>query len=195
MNRTSPWTVVLRGLMAGLVLMALLGCASSHVQVDYDPTASFAGLKTYAWAPDVLPSGDPRLDDADLVAAIRDAVSSQLQARGYVRQPARADFWVRYQIALENKQEVRRVRQLFGQGPTSDQPFGQGLDWFQSGFSETYERQYDAGSLTLDIVRPTTGQRLWRGTAPAEIRLSARPVQQRAQIDRVVQRLLAGFPR
>jgi Domain of unknown function (DUF4136) len=189
------WTVELLSLLVGAILIALMGCAPpSNVQVADDLTVRMTDLKTYAWAPAMPPSGDPRLDDENLAASIRDAVSRQLKARGYVPQAAHADFWVRYQIALENKREVRRVTQPFGQGPTASQPFGQGLDWFQSGFSETFERQYDAISLRLDMLHPTTGQRLWHGTAPAEIRLSARPEQQDTQIDRAVQRLLARFP-
>jgi hypothetical protein len=188
------WTVELLSLLVGAILIALMGCAPSHVQVDDDSTVRMTDLKTYAWAPAMPPSGDPRLDDANLAAAIRDAVSKQLKARGYVLQAANADFWVRYQIALENKREVRRVTQPFGQGPTATQPFGQGLDWFQSGFSETFERQYDVYVFVLDMLHPTTGQRLWHGTAPAEIRLSARPEQQTIQIDRAIQRLLARFP-
>jgi hypothetical protein len=97
-------------------------------------------------------------------------------------------------VVVANKREVRRVTQAYGPGPTSGLSFGQGLDWFQSGFTETYERQYDAGSLILHILHPITGQRLWRGIAPAEIRFSARPAQQKTQIARAVQRLLARFP-
>lgn len=195
MNRKSPWAVALLGLLLSFVLRDLVGCAPSNVQVDYDPAVSFTSLKTYAWAPDTPPrSNDPRVDNAALAASIRGAVADRLQARGYVQQPNNADFWVRYQVAVARKREVRRVKQAFGPGPTSSQPFGQGLDWFQSGFSETYERQHDAGSVMLDIVHPTTGQRLWRGVAPAEIRFSARLDRQQAQIARAVQRLLARFP-
>ena len=180
--------------MPGLVLMTLVGCVPAHVQVDSDPTTRLIGLETYAWAPDSPPSGDPRLDDVSLATSIRDAVSRQLKARGYVPQPANADFVVKYEVTLENKREVRRVTQLFGQGPTSGQPYGQGLDWFQSGFSETFERQYDTGSLILDMLHPETGQRLWRGIATAEIRLSARPEEQKVQVERAVKRLLSPFP-
>jgi hypothetical protein len=50
---------------------SLFGCATMAATSDHDPTATFTGLKTYAWFPDPeRQDGDPRRDDPLVDAAV-----------------------------------------------------------------------------------------------------------------------------
>ncbi len=58
----------------------------------------------------------------------------------------------------------------------------------------TMVREYQEGSLIIEIIDAPTDQTIWRGWAQAEIKPSARPEERREQIHTAVQKILARFP-
>ncbi len=88
----------LGGVALGVVVLALVaaGCTSSAekgqkalespivVKAKTDPAADFSKYKTWSWVP-LNPSAqvDPRLDDPEIKAMLRDAVQSEMFSRGY----------------------------------------------------------------------------------------------------------------
>lgn len=69
----------------------------------------------------------------------------------------RADFLVRYHAALDRKID----------GSTIDRYYGPRLGG--PAVSETVVREYDEGTLLLDMVDRQTGRLLWRGSAQARV--------------------------
>ena len=69
---------------AAILVALAAGCSSVTVKTDYDRSASFANLHTYAWRPGrPSPTGDPRFDSPELDAQIRAAVDRVLASKGY----------------------------------------------------------------------------------------------------------------
>ena len=167
------------------VLLALTGCSSIRATADYDRTASFGSLHTYAWrtAPQQGP-GDPRLDNSLLDARVKHAVDRELEAKGYrkVSPEERADFLVGYHVVLQRKVDVQTVGTWYGYR-------GAGLR-----IPETRTYQYEQGTLLLDVVDPTTTNLIWRGTATAVVDPDVSTEKRERRIAEAVAKVLADFP-
>jgi hypothetical protein len=185
---------VLKRLLAILLAATLGGCASMEINSDYDPVASFSGLRTYAWMPGPQKkTGDLRIDNPLLDARVRQAVDRQLEANGYVKQPPeRSDFLIGYQAAVEKKLDVYTVDHYYGYPPGWGSTRGYGA-WGGT-IPETHVYEYDEGSLILDIVNPQTRKLIWRGSAQAEVNRSASPEKRQERIEEAVRRMLERFP-
>ena len=69
----------LRSRVVFLVLSALtLACSGIKVDSEYDPSADFSQLRSWAWLPQAGPSDGPMLDNAPLDTHIREAVKSNV---------------------------------------------------------------------------------------------------------------------
>src|SRR5687768_8424569 len=93
------------------VLLFAAGCATVDVSTDYDRDVKFENLKTYAWVPGWTPRiNDPRLDSTLLDTRVRNAVESTLRSKGYQKAGSdKADFWVSYQAAINEKLDVNTI--------------------------------------------------------------------------------------
>ena len=134
---------------------------------EYDPRASFAGLRSYAWVPGPQErTGDPRVDDKWGDRRVRRAVDAQLAAQGFVvAPPEKADFLVGYHLRLDDKVESSTPTN-YGYERTWT---ANGLGWYVGGAPATYSRRYDVGTLTVFIEAPATRVPIWQGFARAEI--------------------------
>lgn len=173
------------GLAAVLFAVVITGCATMNLATDYDPSANFSGLKTYAWVPS--PSrgpDDPRVDNTLLESRIHAAVDSALAAKGYRQDTSgKPDFLVGYHAAVRDKMDVYAMNDMYG--------YRRGWGW---GVSDVQVYQYEEGSLVLDVVDPTTKQLLWRGSAQAEVNRRLAPEAREQRIQEAVRRLLERFP-
>jgi len=117
---------------------------------------------------------------------VREAVERTLGARGYRRVPTgEGDFGVGYHAAIQGKIDVQTIDRYYGYG------YG---GWYGGYGTETYVRQYDEGTLILDIVDSRSQQLTWRGTAQAEVHADRTPEERTARIQEAVDRMLAQFP-
>ena len=172
-----------------LLLVALSGCSSIEVSTDYDSSVSFSGYRTYAWIPGPQErTGDPRLDNSLLDARIREAVERHLAAKGYKKEESGSpDFLITYHVALKGKLDVTTMNN-YGYGPG-----WRGARMAGAG-STTYVREYQEGSLLVDIVNPAQRHLVWRGTAQAEVTPTSTPEEKKARLDEAVGKILEGFP-
>ncbi len=184
--------VAVRTFWPALLIATLSGCSTMQITSDYDPSANFAGLKTYDWIPEPQKaSGDFRIDDPFIKRRIRDAVDNQLAAQGYEKRSSDTpDFLVGYHVALNKKLQVSTMNECYGTvvGPR----------WHHSGprwyGSETYVYDYDEGSLVLDIIEAGGRKLIWRGSAIARVDTTASAERKTKRINEAVQRILAQFP-
>ena len=174
--------------LLGLSAMAL-ACSGIKVNSDYDPSADFSQMRTWSWLPDAGKSGDPRLDNALIDSRIRTAVKSELDAKGYtLATSGTPDFQVAYHVSIEGKLDVDTVYHGGG-GYGRAGRYGGG--W---GYAETRVREYDEGTLLIDVLQSGSGALLWRGSGVATVREESTPEKRTKRINAAVKKILERFP-
>ena len=182
---TSPRTVGIRLTLTLGVLAA--ACTSFPVDTDYNPEVDFAVLRHYVWSErDPNPSADPRVDNDLLDGRIRRAVDAALALKGY--QPAGAapaDFEITYHVAVERAIDVE----------TYIDAYPRGYRW-GAGLTQAYTnvREYDVGSLVLDVLSGDSQKLIWRGSTQAEIDQAGTPEARTQRVRDAVDAILAQFP-
>ncbi len=154
----------LRVTIAALVtLPGLSGCAST-IRSDFDRDIVFSHYHTFDWlAPPVRASEEevranpdgPFVRNSLLDKRIRAAVNRNLEARGFRdMEGGESDFRLNYHVTFKDK--------LVGSG--SD--FGYFHRYYRGGFSSGFHwsvRQYQEGTIIIDIVDRAEDQLVWRG--------------------------------
>ena len=181
-----------------LGMFVIVGCATMDIHTDYDCSADFSKLKTFAWVPDMKQeSQDPRIDNEVTDAKIRNAVEQALTAKGYQKSDAGpADFWVAYQAAIEEKLDPRMTDYPYATPSTrniANGNFAQDLTWAYGG-SQTFLSHYEEGTLILDIVNPKDKKLMWRGTAQATLDEGKDSAKKDARLNANIQKIFAAFP-
>jgi hypothetical protein len=174
-----------RLVLAAVMVAALAGCASTPtVHTDFDPAAQFANYRTYAWLK--KPEGTSPLVQQRAVAAI----DAQLASRGWrqVADGAQADIGLAGHVATQQEQTL----DTFYSGPA----WG-GYGWGRwggvgMGSATTTVRNYQVGTLVLDMFDMKTKQAVWRGTASGTVPNS--PEQVNAKVQAGIDKMFASFP-
>lgn len=183
-----------------MVIAAVNGCATVHVDADYDPAADFSSLRTYAWIDSdgnttQLAERDIEFKKAEPIidARIRAAIDSGLAARGYRKTNIQAaDFLVVYHVGVRDVRDIQVVQRYYGYrhypgyhgygapGPTVvTQPI-------------VYE--YKEGRLVLDIVNKHQDRLMWRGSALGYISEYDSAEDRRQRIQKAIHDMLEKFP-
>lgn len=144
--------------------LTLAACAGSRVATDYDDSARFDTLRTFAWLDPVVEEvEDPVLDSQLLTRKVQRAVADALLTRGYSRteQPADADFLVTYHTA---SRERLRDRGGFSIGLGIGRPWrhGYGSMHVGDGYFPRIEG-YQEGTLIIDVLDADSRDLIWRG--------------------------------
>ena len=171
-----------RPIVAAAVAVAFgAACASFAVNADFDPTIDFGAYETFAWgARDELPTGDPRFDSNPFFDnRTRAEVEAQLVERGYAMAPAdEADLLVHYHIVIRERVDVYT--------PERDVAYEH---------AETEMREYEEGTLMLDVVDARTDKVIWRGWAQSDMTgVLNDPSAMVSRIHESCRRMLAMFP-
>jgi uncharacterized protein DUF4136 len=166
------------------LLSTITACSTIDVASDYDPKTNFSAYRIYSWLPrEEQATTDPRLQSSLLHSRIRDAVDAQLTSKGLRQEPtANPDLLVAYHVALQGKLDVTTAPN-YPYGPSS---------WGAT--TTTYVRQYEEGSLILDLIDASNRQLVWRGSARAEVKPDASPQEKQKRLNEAVQRILERYP-
>ena len=170
-------------LLAAAAAATATGCSSPNKQPPtfaWDKTASFAGVKTFAWhdgPPFQFPRGGSIVDGRFVDEHVRRDVEAELARKGYRKvEGATPDIYVTY---------------LTGAGGIVDHDVWGHYGWwspYQVYMGSNVEKE---GSLALDI-RDATKKLLWRGVI---VRVVGKNPEDFAEtIDRAVRDLLKNFP-
>lgn len=173
------------GLLAALLLA---GCASGpSVYVNSDPSADFAGFRTYNF---MTPLGTDRPGYSSVLSEyLRAAASRELDARGYQKSD-NPDVLVNFN--LQTKEKVQST--TMPSGPSYGGYYGYRAGYYGTwGGYETQVTQYTEGTLTVDVVDARRKQLAWDGTAVGRIRDEARQNLQPA-VDKVMAQIFEKFP-
>lgn len=179
-------------LVASLVLGLLLtACAGIEVSTNYDPKSvqQLEGYRSYAWLPE--PQGkDPRVYNDITDANVRQAVDQRLAGRGYQKVAAGAspDFLIGWQGAIDSHMDSETVDSFYGY--PADPFFGPVF----AAAPQTYVREYEEGTLILDVVDAKAKKLAWRGTAQAEVNDNPSASGTKERIGEAVEQMLSRFP-
>jgi hypothetical protein len=170
-----------------LFIMLAGGCTTLPVDVDYDPSISFSGLRTFAFIPDP-PAQSPaaQLHNGLVDGRVSRAIRQQLKARGFEEVAAdEANFLVSHHIGTERGFEVRTVQTAHHYSRRH---------WATSGVPHTSVHEYERGTLLIDILLPAERTLVWRGSASARLRERSNAAQREQRINDAVARILERFP-
>ncbi len=181
-----------------LLLLFLTGCATTHVDVDYDPTIQFKHLSRYSWlqAPSQT-SGDQLLDSNTL---LHDNLKKQIELgfkiRGYLQSEREAaDFLVIYRIIVEDRSKTSVLHSSYH----FPMHWHYGVGGYYSSFAwhyypQTYTYEYQQGTLVIDIINPDNQKLMWRGMAHKNYRPNATQLEKQSLFSQAIHTIMKQFP-
>lgn len=182
-------------LALGLAALLSLACASVRVSTDYDEEYDFARLSTFAWIDPPLreesrsqaPSGDPFAHNTLLDKRVRDEVETWLTSHGYreAGESESPDFLLRWDLL---SREVDRESPVVVSGGFGRYGYGWGSG---VGYGYSPSRDYQEGTLILDVIDPSTQTIAWRGSGITE---SRDPHMKPERLRKSVAAILERFP-
>ena len=182
---TRLFTVFTRALLAGLLVISLVACATVGARSDHERGTRFDQLQSFAWLPSQREESQQRaVWDNDLLARrVERAVRETLSARGYTETDAdSADFLVTYTTDQKSRMQGSSFGFGFGRHSRHSSVFmGQNL----------HLSERDESVLIIDIINPTNQHLLWRGWATRDVTSGEFP--ERA-LQRYVEGILKKFP-
>jgi len=169
-------------------LVALVGCSTISVTSDYDPSATFTGLKTYQWVK--MQGTQDALEKAPLLQKrAMLAVDTALAAKGYSRLASGdPDFYVAVHAGTKDKMNVTTYG--YGYGGWYGRPYG-GM-----GGTTTDVSYYTEGSIFIDIIQKKgeAYEMIWRGVGKGTVDPPKDPVEGQAKANEVARMILEQFP-
>lgn len=170
------------------VLVVLAGCAASiRAGSDHDPTASFSHFRSFT----IMPREHRLITNPLAVQRTQDAIKRTLQARGftYVSDPAKADFAVDFTLGARERTDITTYPAPWGRGW-----YGGPGWWGRPYWGDTIDvRQFQEGTLSVDIFDDQTNRPVWHGWA--QKRLSQSDIERSEPlINEAVARVLEDFP-
>ena len=184
---------MMRNILTAIIFITFTAaCSSVNVKQDYDPSTNFSRLRTYAWQSDAQKETSNVLANNSLIdSRIRNAVNSSLIAQGYREvEKKKADFLVTYHYRIDEKTETRdKVRTGIGFGTGSRGTFSSIGISFGAG-----EREYEQGTLVVDLIDPKTEKLYWRGFTRQRLIWQSDPKKSTTKINKTVEAILKEFP-
>jgi hypothetical protein len=171
--------------MIAMVLAPAL-IVAQKTSYDYEKTANFAALKTFAHKPGT-PVGQPLIDDR-IVAAI----DAQLAAKGLTKVESDPDVFVVYHMAFDKEKDITTFSSGYG-GGYGPYGWGWGGGW-AGGTTTTQVRDILIGTLVIDLADAKKGQLVWRGIGVKEVNTQAKPEKREKNINDAVKKILKNYP-
>jgi hypothetical protein len=157
----------------------LASCETVQVASDYDRSANFANYHTFT----ITQREHKGIPDPLVAARAEDDIKQGLQRRGYTlaTDPASADFTVDFSIGAKDRIDINSYLAMYG-GP------------FIGGWGNNVDvRQYQEGTLAVDIFDGRTHRPVWHGWAKKAV--SRKDIEQpAAPVSKAVDSVLGKFP-
>jgi glucose dehydrogenase len=146
-----------------------------------DPAANFAAFKTYGWIATATPDRPLGLNDQ----AIRSAISSELQRRGYVESADQPDLRIAFETASTQKVENNPVRIGLGIGSWGSNVGG------SVNVGSPSVRSYQEGTLVIRAVDAARNAEVWQGSVSSKLGTGG---ADSASLSQAVARAMKDFP-
>jgi hypothetical protein len=157
---------------------------AQKVSYDYDKTANFASLKTYAHK-DGTKVGQPLIDER-IVAAI----DAQLAAKGLTKVEENPDAFVVYHIAFDKQKDISTFSTGYAGGYG---PYGWGWGGGM-GSTTTQVRDILIGTLVIDVADAKQSKLAWRGMGVKEVKTQTNPEKRDKSINDAVKKIFKNYP-
>ena len=176
-----------RILMFVAMLLALSGCSTMQVDVDYDTAYNFDGKTKYSVAHSNKTGEDSLTNDR-----IIEALKKTLNAKAYTNvSKEEADLIFVFHVNVEDKTDIYTDYQMVGYGGFG---YGRGFGGGMIATPSTYK--YTEGKLVMDALNPKTRKIVWRGIISDELDSNAKtPEEKIIYINAVIEKLMENFPR
>ncbi|ABZ75939.1 conserved hypothetical protein [Shewanella halifaxensis HAW-EB4] len=189
---------VVQLLLIVLSLGSLSACSSMRADSDYDPSFNFSDIKTFAWVERKTDDNSYQLDGL-MDQRVRTAVDNQLSLKGIkLTNAATADVLVNYLTKVDKQIDVDTFNTNYGYNPYGYgyNPYGYGYNWGMSPAmnTQTIVREYNVGTLILDMVDRASGKLIWRGTVADTIQNENTPDERVEAVNQAVAAMLKSFP-
>ena len=174
--------------LSSLIIVLITACAAPGPKISssIDPDTNFASIKTFGFMPE-LGTDRPNGIRTPLSNMLINAVTRELQARG-MRQAESPDVLVNFFVNVDQKLDVYRV-------PTTTGFYGYRYGRYRSwGGYETRVREYNQGTLSIDLVDPKRKMLVWEGVAQGRLRSDIIDVTQE-RVNEVVSAIMLELPR
>jgi Domain of unknown function (DUF4136) len=157
-------------------LLLITSAVWAKTSTDYDHNANFSNYKTYSWG---------KVDTADSLwdQRVKQAVDSQLAAKGWTQVPSGGDVMVN---AFRKSRSERTLNTFYDGFPGG---------WRWGGFggeATTTVDTYKVGTLLIDMFDANSKNLIWRGKATDT--LSSNPDKDIKKLDSEVHDLFKHFP-
>ena len=179
------------GIAILLAFSALSGCAKRALS-DFDRDVAFSHYNSFDWiAPPIRASEEEMRSDPNgpfasnslLDKRMRAAVTGKLRARGYrYEEGGSSDFRLNYHVTFKDK--------LAGSGSDFGYTGRYHRGAFSSGFNWSV-RQYQEGTIIIDVIDRAKDQLVWRGWSVSRNRDGN---YDEAEINRAISQILMRFP-
>ncbi|WP_105200583.1 MULTISPECIES: DUF4136 domain-containing protein [unclassified Pseudoalteromonas] len=177
----------MKNLLAAGVLMLLSACASGP-DFDYDKSVNFTQYKTFAWFPDAsLTNASSNYQISELMERrVRQAVNDELSAKGMSMVTAdQADVLINYHASVEKKVDV----------DTFTTGYSARWDYWGLGYNvQTTTREYEVGTLVIDVVDRASNQLVWRAAKEGRLKKNQTPSERTAVIRESVAEIFSNYP-
>ncbi|MCE9678052.1 DUF4136 domain-containing protein [Shewanella sp. AS1] len=180
----------MKNLLIFVVALILSACSTLKSSSDYDPNVNFAAIKTYAWV--VNKSGDTTYHlDGLMEQRVKSAVETQLQQKGLSPvDAASADVLVNYFTKVDKKIDVDTFNTHFGYNPY----YGPGWGWAGNVNTQTVVREYEVGTLVVDLVDRASNKLIWRGSVADTIRTKNTPQERIEVVNEAISEMMKYYP-
>jgi len=177
-------------------VLLISSCSGLKVSTDYDPASDFQSLKQYQWyqAKDGEQSGhanSPLMDKR-----IRATIESHLAAKDLLKTERTPDFYLNYSVTTEDKVDIQTHHTYSGYAPGWGWRGGVGYRGMHMGvsYSHSVAKEYQSGTLIIDIIDPASNQLIWRGLASKKIPSTTSPEKLDELVNVVVEGILKQYP-
>jgi hypothetical protein len=180
----------MKTLFIAAAVLALSACSTLKSTSDFDPSVSFEQYKTYSWVEKKNEDAGYHLDGL-MDQRVRAAVETQLSQKGISKaNKQNADLLVNYITKVDKKINIDTFNSNFGYNPYYGPRWGFG----GSLHSETTVREYDVGTLMVDLVDNKTGKLIWRGTVADTVREQSTPEDRINTINQAIGTVMMNYP-
>lgn len=179
-----------RFLLGLLALVLIASCATGpRVSTDMDPRADLSRYRTYAFYQPLA------MEESGYTTYLTDQIKAsirrEMDARGYVFDPASPDLRVNFQGIVRERTDVYSI-------PRSD--FGYFYNYrahryfaMPVWYDDTQISRYTEGTLTVDLVDAARNHLVWTGAAIGRV-VQKTPQERAAAADRSIAAIFAKYP-
>jgi hypothetical protein len=180
----------MKTLFIAAAILALSACSTLKSSSDFDPSVSFNQYKTYSWVEQKVDDAGYHLDGL-MDQRVRAAIETQLSQKGISKTDKQnADLLVNYITKVDKKINIDTFNSYFGYNPYYGPRWGLG----GSLQTETTVREYDVGTLMVDLVDNKTGKLIWRGTVADTVREQNTPEERIQIINHAIDTVMKDYP-